>query len=528
MDKKFLGSLFAIGFAFQAFCQNPNAEKYGGLITTSSARKHLTIIASDAFEGRETGKPGAERAAAYIATEFRKLGLKAPVNNSYFQRVPLLEHKLEVKMFSANKRVFRNGHDFYFSNNPASKTVQAKEIVFVGYGISDSKYDDLKNVDIANKVVVLVTHGEPVKNGVSLVSGTTQKSDWETNPSKRLDNVLSKAPSMILAVSPDVESILKEYSKHFTDGKVALKGKPQPVKSAIPIAHITPALANILLKNAGKSYEALTSEINQTGIPKSQAVPAQFQASLNARSLELKASNVLGYLEGSDLKDEVVVISAHYDHVGLNPGGPDKVFNGADDDGSGTTAILEIAKAYTKAKKEGHGPRRSVLFLGNVGEEKGLLGSEYYSDNPVFPLEKTITNLNIDMIGRIDPAHKADTNYCYLVGSDRLSMELHNISEKANATYTKFKLDYKYNDVNDPERIYYRSDHYHFAKHNIPVIFYFNGIHEDYHQPGDEVHKIDFNLLVRRAQLVFYTSWDLVNRDKRPPVHVGSGDLTVN
>jgi len=225
-------------------------------------------------------------------------------------------------------------------------------------------------------------------------------------------------------------------------------------------------------------------------------------------------------MEGTDLKDEVLVFSAHYDHLGLNPNGPDKVFNGADDDGSGTTAILELARAFSNAKKDGKGPRRSILFLGNVGEEEGLFGSQWYTDNPVFPLEKTITDLNIDMIGRVDPAHAADPDYCYLIGSDKLSTDLHKISEEANATYTKLKIDYKYNDPKDPEQIYYRSDHYNFAKHNIPIIFYFNGLHADYHKPSDEVSKINFDILAKRAQLVFYTGWELVNRDKRPVVDV--------
>ena len=229
---------------------------------------------------------------------------------------------------------------------------------------------------------------------------------------------------------------------------------------------------------------------------------------------------MLGYLEGSDLKNELLVVSAHYDHVGLNPAGPDKVFNGADDDGSGTTAVLELARTFAKAKKDGKGPRRSILFLAVVGEEKGLLGSEWYSDNPVFPLSNTVTNLNIDMIGRVDPAHKDSADYLYLIGSDKLSTQLHEISENANATYTKLKIDYKYNDPKDPERIYYRSDHYNFAKHGIPIVFYFNGVHEDYHKVSDEISKINFPLLVKRTQLVFHTAWDIVNRDKRPVVDV--------
>ncbi|MDP9080354.1 MAG: M28 family peptidase [Bacteroidota bacterium] len=199
----------------------------------------------------------------------------------------------------------------------------------------------------------------------------------------------------------------------------------------------------------------------------------------------------------------------------------DRVNNGADDDGSGTTSIMEIARAFSKAKKDGHGPRRSILFLGNVGEEKGLLGSEYYTDHPVIPLANTITDLNIDMVGRVGTEYigKADSaNYVYVIGSGMLSTDLHNVNEKANSTYTKMDLDYKYDDPNDPNSFYTRSDHYNFAKHGVPIIFYFNGVHADYHGVGDEVSKINFPLLAKRAQLVFYTAWDLLNADKRPVV----------
>jgi len=219
------------------------------------------------------------------------------------------------------------------------------------------------------------------------------------------------------------------------------------------------------------------------------------------------------------------VFSAHYDHIGLTTNGTDKVNNGADDDGSGTTGILEIARAFTAAKKAGHGPRRSILFLGNVGEEKGLLGSEYYTDHPVFPLANTITDLNIDMIGRTgyDYQGKADSsNYVYVIGSAMLSTTLRKVTEDVNNTYTKLDLDYKYDDPNDPNRFYYRSDHYNFAKHGVPIIFYFDGEHQDYHRPGDEVSKINFPMLVKRAQLVFYTGWNLANRDDRPVIDVKS------
>ncbi|WP_298880474.1 M28 family metallopeptidase [uncultured Polaribacter sp.] len=233
----------------------------------------------------------------------------------------------------------------------------------------------------------------------------------------------------------------------------------------------------------------------------------------NARRGTLKDSeNVLAFIEGTEKPNEIIVISAHLDHVGIEDG---KIYNGADDDGSGSMAILEIAEAFKKAVKDGKGPKRSILFLHVTGEEKGLLGSKYYTENPIFPLANTVCNLNIDMIGRIDDLHKKDSNYVYLIGADKLSTDLHNISENANTKYTNINLDYKYNDENDPNRFYYRSDHYNFAKHNIPVIFYFNGTHEDYHKHTDTPDKIEYNLLEKRTRLIFYTAWEIANRKER-------------
>ena len=227
---------------------------------------------------------------------------------------------------------------------------------------------------------------------------------------------------------------------------------------------------------------------------------------------QVETENVLGYLEGTDKKDELVIITAHYDHIGRNG---EQINNGADDDGSGTTSVMEIAEAFMEAKKAGHGPRRSMLFMTVTGEEKGLLGSAYYTNNPIFPLENTVVDLNIDMIGRTDEAHEENREFVYLVGSDRLSSELHDLSEEVNKTFTNLSLDYTYNDEDHPDRIYYRSDHWNFAKNNVPVIFYFNGTHEDYHRPTDTVDKIEFDLLQKRAQLVFYTAWVVANREDR-------------
>ena len=225
----------------------------------------------------------------------------------------------------------------------------------------------------------------------------------------------------------------------------------------------------------------------------------------------IRGENVLGYIEGTDLKDELIIITAHYDHLGKHDS---LIFNGADDDASGVAGAMEIAEAFMIAKKEGYGPRRSILIMPVSGEEKGLLGSEYYTDNPIYPLENTIANLNIDMIGRLDDWHD-NGNYVYLIGSDRLSIELHNLNEEINAKYIGLDLDYRFNDEEDPNRYYYRSDHYNFAKNNIPVIFYFNGIHVDYHRPSDTIEKLDFNKIETITKLIFLTAWELANRDER-------------
>jgi hypothetical protein len=526
MKHRILWLLLLGALSFNAFSQNPTAIKYAELLTPEGARKHLNILASDEFEGRETGKRGAELAANYISAEFKKLGLKAPVRGSYFQQVGLIESSFVVDKFQVNGQQLQSLKDFYLRMSQNDIKIKAENIVFAGYGISTDVYDDLKGIDITGKVVLIIGKAEPTKSGVSIISNSSELSEWSTVRDKRIQNLKSKKPALILSINPDLPRILSTADGHLSEPVISLK---KPASSVLPrqadVIQITPDAANVFLKKTGKTIEQLTTLINDSGLPGSQVFKADFEVSYSNKVKDVKASNVLGYLEGSDLKSELLVVSAHYDHVGLNPAGPDKVFNGADDDGSGTTAVLELARTFAKAKKEGKGPRRSILFLAVVGEEKGLLGSEWYSDNPIFPLSSTVTNLNIDMIGRVDPAHKDSADYLYLIGSDKLSTQLHQISENANATYTKLKIDYKYNDPKDPERIYYRSDHYNFAKHGIPIVFYFNGVHEDYHKVSDEVSKINFPLLVKRAQLVFYTAWDIVNRDKRPVVDVTSDML---
>lgn len=515
--KKTLILLSCAGLFTTACAQpNPTAVKYSKIVSAALAKKHLSIIASDEFEGRETGKPGAEKAAKYIADEFKALGLQPGVNGSYFLDVPIVEPSFTVNALTANGKSYTIGTDFSATGNTGVKTVTASDIVFIGYGIGADTYDDLKNTDITGKVVLYINTGEPVNNGIFKVTGTDKTSNWSTDRSRRIQFIQSKKPALILAVNPAGGAVRRSNGARMT-----LKNE----NISAPVYTITPAMANELLKPTGKTITQFKQEIDANGTPQTQPVKVEFSTTYAGTEKAVSAVDVVGILPGRDpkLKNEFLVISAHYDHIGMLAEGTkgDRIYNGADDDGSGTTAMLEIARAFSQAKKAGKGPRRSILFLGNVGEEKGLLGSEYYSEHPVVPMESTIADLNIDMIGRVGEEYvgKPDSaNTVYVIGSSMLSSDLHKAGERANNTYTKLNLDYKYDDPNDPNRFYYRSDHYNFAKHNVPIIFYFNGVHKDYHGFGDEVSKINFPLLAKRAQLVYFTAWDLANADKRPVV----------
>jgi len=270
------------------------------------------------------------------------------------------------------------------------------------------------------------------------------------------------------------------------------------------------SMETVLRLSGWKSEEFVVKKWRKRKLKGTQL--GSFDLNLARADEKIMATNVWGFLPGSDsiLSQEVVVLTSHYDHVGVDKEG--LIYNGADDDGSGTVSLLENAEAWMAAANSGVGPKRSILFIAFVGEEKGLLGSEWYSDHPAFPLEAHVCDLNMDMVGRFDEAHKDDDRYVYLIGGDKLSSELHDISEAVNEGHIGLALDYTFNAPDDPNRFYYRSDHYNFAKHNIPVIFYFSGVHEDYHGPGDTPDKIRYPKMAEIGRLVFLTSWEVANR----------------
>jgi len=501
-----------IGFAQApevAVEQNAIAMQYAKTITAEDLKEDLTILASDALEGRETGKRGQKMAAAYIKAHFEELGLIGPVkgsSNPYYQDVPLKTSKPGDIYVKFGDTKLKNLEDFLYYGTAYAADEISTEIVFAGSGIDK----DFEGIDLKGKSVLIHT------------------TDRNTRQSA-LKKVQENGGKMLFVIYADNKADYDEYFNKYVGlfGKGSLgldKGENDEKAGIIFVSPETGA--NIF----GKSFDELKKAIvnaeegKRDALKKIKSVEIAYKIEYDSDSII--SENVLGYLEGTDLKDEILVITSHYDHIGVRNDG--EIYNGADDDGSGTVAVMDIAEAFVKAKADGNGPRRSILFMTVTGEEKGLLGSEYYSDHPIFPLENTVANLNIDMIGRKGYDHLDDDNYVYVIGADRLSSELHEINENANNTYTKLDLDYTYNDVNDKNRFYYRSDHYNFAKHNIPIIFYFNGVHADYHKSTDTVDKIEFELMQKRAQLVFYTAWEIVNRDGRLIVDKGQEENASN
>ncbi len=515
--------LFIICICFSVCFLSAQTEdpsiKFANTITTTELKEHLSILASDAYEGRETGTKGLIMAADYISAQFTKSGIP-PIEalNGYYQSYPLIEFGWETSTITGNKKLFGLMQDFYgyaTSNNPLTFT--GSEILFLGYGIDDSTYSDYTNVDVKGKVI-LVSGGEPMLNNISQITHSDSVSAWTKDWRKKVAAATAHGVKCIMIIDPNFDKIVSNPQwRNFLEGKLLKLSSEYKQSDYVNNLFISQQMAEQILGKKKKLLSKTLTKINTTFKPVNFTYNTLINFNLVKSERVVFADNVLGYIEGTDLKDELIVVSAHYDHLGMDG---NIVYNGADDDGSGTVAVLEIAEAMMQAKLNGEGPRRSILFMTFSGEEKGLFGSKSYTDDPVFPLENTIADLNIDMIGRVDDAHKNDSDYVYIIGSNFLSTELHSINEAAAKTYTNLELDYSYNNTSDPNRYYYRSDHYNFAKNNIPVIFYFNGSHDDYHKPTDDIEKINFDLLAERAKLVFHTLWILANQDARIKVDV--------
>lgn len=478
-----------------------NPVAFAKTITPAELKKHLTIIASAEMEGRDTPSPGLEKAAKYIETQFKKFGVKPANNGSYRQQYILEKDSTSLAKFSINNNQFEAYKDFApWLSMPQKASLKFSEYTFVGYGIVDENTDDYKNADVKGKLVVFLS-GQP--DGYKTSKPRRQSPAFTAN---KIENAKKKGAAAVLIIS--------DVLPPATMGKGTYRPAPaaavQEANAAIPAFFIG---ESIVTKVGGHDIKTIKSAVGNT-ITEPAVSKADIAFEYASGNVRATVSNVLGMVEGTDKKDEYLFVTAHYDHVGIDEQG--RIYYGADDDGSGTAGVIKMAEAFAMAKKAGKGPRRTVVFMLVSGEEKGLWGSEYYSENPVFSLAKTTADLNIDMIGRVDTERmSADTlNYIYVIGHNKLSTDLPTINEGANNKYTKLVLDYKYDDPADPNRIYYRSDHYNFARKGVPVLFFYDGmLKADYHKPTDTVDKINFTLMAKRAQMIFYTAWEMANRN---------------
>lgn len=510
-------------------------------ISVDYLKRHLMAFAHDSMKGRETGTPSEQVAAQYLADEYKQLGLK-PVgdNGSYFQHFELNASKSDSIVFEIYKKdddgkelidrsVADRGQTAGFARLFGGTDTLGGQIVFAGFGVNDQERGvvHLDGADLKDKWVMVFQNIPHIVDGDTLINpGLDARSRFQmimrqgaagilTVPAKDPQNFDDTAQKMQASFGEIGRMSLAyrdngDSSGGFSGGynvvKPELAAKLLGLNSVEALTAHRQELANNITAFQPK---VLNYELRQ--------IPYSSKETINSR-------NVLAFLEGSDpeLKDEVVVLTSHYDHVGI--GEPDstgdRIYNGADDDGSGTIGLLNIAKAFSKAEKSGIKPKRSVLFLNVSGEEKGLLGSRYYSDHSVFPMDKTVANLNTDMIGRIDSTHKSEgiEKYAYIIGAELISSDLDSLIKVANAQSGEIELNKRYNDLNDPQQFYRRSDHWHFGRKQVPFAFFFTGVHEDYHRPSDEVHKIRFEKMGNILRTMYATTVMIANADHAPEV----------
>ncbi len=504
------------------------AARFGNTdgITAAQLRNYLEFIASDELEGRDTPSRGLDIAAMYIADHLRSWGIKpAGDNGSYFQKFPLRRSRIDTAgtRLQLNNQSFTYGEDFLSSFNPA--TISNSQIVYASHGwfIKSKNIDAYQGIDVNDKIVVVANN---LPKGVTFndLQGN-QGEDW-MSPAFYAQTKGARA----VIIFGNYNNLANwQGTKWNQTEKGGLEfGKPQN-QITIPTITASPRLISALFFGE----KANGNIVYTKGITQDFAEPfdlkptKKINLSVAVKTEETHSQNVVGILEGSDavLKNEYVAIGAHYDHVGTNPFSfnDDKIWNGADDDGSGTVSVLSIAEAFSKGATR---PKRSILFIWHAGEEKGLWGSEYFTDNPTVPITSIITELNIDMIGRAqqtgdeNPTNKLlpKQGEVFLIGSRMMSTELGDLSDATNKSFLNMSFNFKYDDPKDPEQFFYRSDHFNYARKGVPIIFYMDGNHADYHQPSDSIEKVDFANMEKIARTIFATGWQLANRPTRPTV----------
>ena len=470
-----------------------NPEVFAETITPIEIKGHVDFLASDVLEGRLTAARGQKIAAQYIATQFQSYGMKPGVSlddgtESFFQKFSLIKHTgiPEVRIETDTEEKIEHMEDFVLLNSVSNFISTKTEVLLLDKTTLERKAEagELKGKSVAvygEDVSRAYRHLAPFayKYGVRMFFCLALEiQDFE----RSLNRMRSRTQHVSMSLSPSGDD-RKESQLFLIAGE------------------------SFLQKVFGLSQDELMRNLERKDSPK-----ANLTLVVHGAGEEVFSENVVGVIPGTDKRNEYIFITSHYDHEGIKNG---EIYNGADDNASGTSAVLEIAEAFAMAAANGNRPRRTLVFMTVSGEEKGLLGSEYYVDHPIFPIQNTVADFNIDMVGRLDEKHQNDENYIYLIGSDRLSKDLHDISESVNKQFTSLDLDYTFNAEDDPNRFYYRSDHYNFAKNNIPVIFYFNGVHEDYHQPTDTPDKILHGKIARISTLIFHTIWEVANREDR-------------
>ncbi|QQS36558.1 MAG: M28 family peptidase [Ignavibacteriales bacterium] len=472
-----------------------------GIIRIENLKANLEFLADDLLEGREATTRGERIAGLFISSELKKYGVQ-PFYNDYYQRFDLISKSFDetsgvTYTKSSVQLSFSLNRDFYVIRSSASEI--NSPVVFAGYGITaeEFNYDDFSDIDVKDKIIAVLP-GEPVSDDVNYFNGSSD-TRYASLRSKIL-NATALGVKGILFLDTDSSGYNWQRGYDwFTKPDLSLK--PAEEIFSIPVLYFNQESSALLLQNEKHSLESLLAT-EKTGkiIPK-----FDFQGSLSLTirlKNELKKSfNIIGVIPGTDekLKDEYVAIGAHFDHLGVSG---DSIYNGADDDGSGIVAVLEVANAISKMQTN----KRSVLVVFHAAEEKGLFGSEYLSDNLEI-MDKIVAQVNLDMVGR----ESVDT--IYSVGSDKINPLLKQIVERANTETSNFVFNFKFDEPDDPEKIYYRSDHYNYAKLGIPVVFFYDNMKEDYHRPSDEVNEIDFQKIKKTAELVLSVVLKAANYD---------------
>ena len=500
-------------------------------ITAAQLRNYLTFIASDEMEGRDTPSRGLDTTAKFIAMNLNRWGFKpAGDDGSFFQKIALKRDALDASKTTADI----NGQKFTFADDFLPNAVAATmsgPLVYVGNGwvIKSKNQNPYDGIDVKDKIIVVLGAPFPgLPRGLTRtdLSGT-QGVDW-SSPVIYAQQHGAKGV-LVIPDSQTAQNWDQLRARALQPPRATVeKFATQPNAPPVPALTMSMRMANALF--AGEKFDASTlvskNEAGET-IPAFELNPSKnVSVTIAIKAERPMTQNVVAVWEGGDpvLKSEYVAVGAHYDHVGIcAPGQPDPICNGADDDGSGTTALLGMAEAISHANQR---PKRSVLFVWHCGEEKGLWGSRYFTDYPTIPLEKVVTQLNIDMIGRskkdgdTNPRNKDLTgpNAIYVIGSTMMSTELGDLAQQVNKSFLNLTYDTKYDDPADPNRFFFRSDHYNYARKGIPIIFFFDGVHEDYHRPGDEPQKIDYDKMEKVARTVYMTLWAVANLPARPKV----------